>query len=495
MRPPSYDRPLSGMSQRLPPSNLQAEQALLGAILANNRAYEQVSSFLREEHFADPLNGRIYAALAQRIDAGRHVDAVSLKNDFEGAGILEEAGGIAYLAQLLSAMVAIINTSEYGRAVHDAWWRRELIDIGEELIAGAFNAVPGETGRDVHERAEERLFVLGESGRSDEAVSPAHEAMALAIDAAVKASLLPGGLVGLTTGLRELDDMTGGLKRGRFYLFGARPSMGKTTFALTVAVGAALAGARVLFVSREMTRVEIGAQLAAGLADVARDAAERGRVRYRDSVGRFAWRPITPVEIDAMMAAQRRMVQQNLVIDECRSGTMASIRAQARKMRRRGGLDLILVDYLGQLRVPELQRSDNRVLEVTRLSGQTKDLARDMDVPVWMLTQLNRGTEGRENKRPTLADLRDSGALEQDADCVMFLYREHYYLSKETLARTEKETDEQFANRCTRHYAALGDAEGKAEVIFAKQRQGPTGTRRFAFNHETTWFGDLPDEG
>lgn len=479
---------------RQPPVNFEAEQALLGAVLTNNRAYDMVASFLREEHFADGIHGRIYAAAGARIDAGRVADAISLKADFEGAGILDEVGGTAYLAQLLGAMVGIINAADYGRAIHEAWWRRQLIDIGEDMVNGAYSAEPGTTAKDLHERAEERLFVLGDSGGTEDAVAQAHEAMALAIDAAVKASTSPTGLVGITTGFTELDDMTGGLRNGRFYLLGARPSMGKTSLALGIGTGAARAGGRVLFVSREMPRVAIGAQLAAGLAGVARDAAERGRVRDRDELGRFRWMPITPAEIDAMMRAQREMLRQNLLIDECRSGTMSAIRSRARKEKRRGGLDLIIVDYIGLLKVPELQKFDNRVLEITRLSEQSKALARDLDVPVIMLTQLNRGTEGRDNKRPTLADLRDSGALEQDADAVMFLYRDHYYLSKETLSRTANESEEAFANRSSRHHAALTASEGVAEVIFAKHRQGPTGTRRLAWDHTSTWFGDLPNE-
>lgn len=196
-----------------------------------------------------------------------------------------------------------------------------------------------------------------------------------------------------------------------------------------------------------------------------------------------------------MMKAMRRMIERNMMVDECRAGTMAAIRAQARKMKRRGGLDLVVIDHLSQLHVPELRGVDARTAEATRISGQTKDLARDLDVPVIMLSQLNRGTEGRDNKRPTLADIRDSGAVEQDADVVMFLYREHYYLSREGAAqsRGERETEEQYANRLSRHADALQQSEGVAEVIFAKQREGATGTKRIAFDHTTTWFTDLVD--
>lgn len=487
--PSRSEPPLLGLSQRLPPQNLQAEQALLGALLVNNKAYDRVAAFLRPEHFADPVNGRIYAAIARRVDAGQLADCVTLNREFAEAGTLDEVGGTAYLTQLLSAMVGIINAAEYGRAIQDCWHRRELIGIGEDLVNVAF--APGTaTAREIQEQAEEKLFVLADA-EPDGAPVPAHTAMAEAIDAAAKAADRAAGLIGLTTGFAELDDITGGWRRGSYNLLAARPSMGKTTLALAFAVAAAAVEARVLFVSREMRAHPIGAKLVAGMTPIAADAADRGKFRERDEFGRFRYTPITQQDIDRMMAAQRAMARRHLLIDECRAGTVAAIRSLARRQKRRQGLDLLLIDYLGLLKVPELARSDNRTLEVTRLSEQCKSLAADLDIPVIVLAQLNRGPEGREDRRPGLADLRDSGSLEQDADLVAFLYREHYYLTRYPPKRRDNESDEHFANRSTQWGKRERESKGVAEIIIAKQRMGAVGTRRIAYYDSNVWFGDL----
>jgi replicative DNA helicase len=392
-------------------------------------------------------------------------------------------------------MVGIINAGEYGRAIHDAWHRRQLIDIAHDLADRAFGSDPSMSAMQVQEAAESRLFELAERNQVEDAVSPAHEAMRLAIDAAVKASQTPSGLVGISTGLTALDDILGGLKRGSYYVLGARPSMGKTSLGIRISVGAVEASARVLFISREMTRVDIGAALTAGLAGLPRDAAERGRIRGRDEFGRFQYAPISQADVDAMIKAQRAMIERNMMIDECRSGTMASIRAATRRMKRRGGCDLVVIDYLGLLNVPELSRAGNRELELSRLSADAKALARDLDVPVLMLAQLNRANEAREDKRPGLADLRGSGAIEQDADVVMFLHRDHYYLTRTPASRRPDDTDERYANRAAQWAEAERLSRGRAEVMVAKQRRGPTGTRFLAWNDEAAWFGDVREDG
>lgn len=490
---PVAARPLMALSQRLPPSNIQAEQALLGALLANNKAYDRMAAFLRPDHFADPVNGRIFAAIAARIDSGRLADVITLKADFEHAGGLAELGGAEYLVDLLGAMVGIINAGEYARAIRDAWHRRALIDIGETLVNAAFGGADISTAADVHEQAEAALFALGDRGDDGEAWSAAHEAMGVAIDAAVTAAKRPSGLIGITTGFTALDAMTGGWRRGQYVLLAARPSMGKTMLALAMAAGAAQVDGKVLFVSREMNREAIGAALAAGLAAVPRAAAERGKIRERDAYGRFVWTPIDDAIVNRMVTAARAMASRTLIVDECRAGTMAAVRAAARRQKRRGGLDLIVIDYLLLMRVPELARSDNRTLEISRLSADAKALAVDLDVPVLVLTQLNRGVEGREDKRPELSDLRDSGSLEQDADTVMFLYREHYYLRDRPPMRSAFKAEEKYADASTAWSAAEVDARGRADLIIRKQRRGPVGTIKLLYGDATTWFTDLPE--
>jgi replicative DNA helicase len=485
---------LSGLALRVPPANLQAEQAVLGALLSNNKAYDSVAGWLRGEHFADPIHGRIYDAIARRIDAGRMVDVLILRGEFEYAGALEEVGGLDYLSRLLVATIGIANVGDYGRAVLDAWHRRELIDIAGELMARAY--APGEAGaREIHEAAEERLSALADGQEGEAAPVPAHTAMALAIDEAWKLRDTPGGLVGLSTGLRGLDDITGGLKRAEMVVVGARPSMGKTSLALTVAVGAARAGARVLFVTMEMSSTDLGAQIAAGVTPIARDLTTRGKARYQDDLGRFRWRAMAEAEHAAMMAAQRAMADRRLLLLDLRVPTMSALRSAVRRLRRRGGLDLVVLDYLGLMRVPELARFGNRTLEVTRLSGDLKAMAMDFDMPVLVLSQLNRTVEARDVKAPTLADLRDSGAIEQDADAVMFLHRDEYYLSRKKHERGDKESAEDFANRQSRHAEALRLAEGMATVSVQKNRKGRVGDVALAFNAAETWFCDVPEVG
>lgn len=477
-------------AMRQPPHAIAAEQALLGALLANNSAYDRVGAFLRPEHFVDAAHARIYEAISKRVEGGRLADAVTLAVDLAEDPLLAEAGGTKYLGQLLAAMVGIINAGDYGRKIRDAWLARELIAAGEDLVNGCFS--PGDRPiSEILDEHEVRLLSIAETGAADREVSsPAHDAMGTAIAQAVEARDRPSGLIGISTGYRELDDITAGLRGGLFYLLGARPSMGKTTLGLGIAAGAARAGSRVLFVSAEMTRAAIGAQLVAGLADVPRDAAERGATRRRDDLGRFAWDKINQGCVDRMVAAQKAMSSRTLTIDECPSRTVAAVRMAARRMKRRGGLDLVVVDYLQLLRVPELARIGNRVLEVSRLSADLKSLAKELGVPVLVLSQLNRGLESREDKRPGLSDLRDSGSLEQDADVVAFLHREEYFLLRNVPARRPNETEDQFLGRTEQWQAALEKNRGVGEVIFQKQRLGVTGTRLLHFDDSRVWFTD-----
>lgn len=480
------------IATRQPPSNLLAETGLLGGLLANNRMYDGVAGWLKPEHFFDPVNGRIFEAVARRIDAGRLADAVMLKGELEHDGVLEEVGGMPYLAHLVS-VGSPSQVADYARVVRDAWHRRQLIEIGDELVTRAY--APAEaSAHELHEWAEEALARLADGQEGEAAPMPAHEAMRLAIDEAWRVRNRPGGLVGITTGLRELDDVTGGLRGGDMVVLAARPSMGKTTLGLAVAAGAAAAGARVLFVTLEMSPEDIGAQITAGLTPVERDLTTRGKARVQDpATGRFSWRPVTEAEIAAMAAAARATADKRLLLVDLRTRTMAALRAVVRRLVRRGGLDLVVLDYLQLMRVPELARFDNRTLEVTRLSGDIKALAQDFRIPVMALSQLNRQVLAREVKRPDLGDLAQSGAIEQDADVVMFLHRDHYYLDKIKLEKRDRESEEDFANRRSRHFMALKEAHGRASIFVDKNRKGRTGTANVAFGHDTTWFTDLPE--
>ena len=292
----TIDSPLLGLSQRLPPSNIQAEQALLGALLANNKAYERVSEFLAPEHFADPIHGRIYQSIVRRVEAGQLADAVMLKAEFEHSGVLEEVGGTAYLAQLLTAMVGIINAGEYGRAVHDSWLRRQLIDIGETVVNNAFGADAELAGSQQIEAAEQSLFDLATRGSTGGGFITFERALIEAIHGAERAFHRTGHVAGLTSGLRDLDAKTGGMHPSDLVILAGRPGMGKTALATKIAFGAAkslLAEARakdantvpracVAIFSLEMSSEQLATRLLSEESQVSSDKIRKGEIHQRD---------------------------------------------------------------------------------------------------------------------------------------------------------------------------------------------------------------------
>ena len=488
----TIDSPLLGLSQRLPPSNVQAEQALLGALLANNRAYERVSEFLVPEHFADPVHGRIYQAISRRVEQGQLADAVTLKAEFEHSGILEEVGGTAYLAQLLTAMVGIINAGEYGRAIYDAWLRRQLIDIGEVIVNNAFGIDPTLGGTEQIEAAEQQLFQLATEGGNTGGFVSFEKALTEAILGAERAFRLAGHVSGLTTGLRDVDAKTGGLHPSDLLILAGRPGMGKTALATKIAFGAAqslLAEARatdpnamakqqVAIFSLEMSCEQLATRLLSEEARISGDRIRRGDIGQKD--------------FDKFVEVSREISALPLQIDDTPAITMSALRTRCRRLKRTKGLALVVVDYLQLMRPAAGTRPENRVLEISQITQGLKALAKELAVPVIALSQLSRQVESREDKRPQLSDLRESGSIEQDADCVMFVYRDEYYLQ-------QKEPKEiAFEGNSEKFHAAMEDwkqgmekAHNRADLIIAKQRHGPTGTIPLLFEGEFTRFANL----
>jgi replicative DNA helicase len=484
---------LIGLSQRQPPSNLAAEQALLGALLANNKAYERVSDFLRPEHFADAIHARVFEAIARRCDAGQVADVVTLRAEFEHAGLLDEVGGARYLAQLLTAMVGIINAGEYGQVVRDCWLRRQLIDLGEVVVNRAFGAAADVDAGAVLEEAEAQLFALSECsrGKTSGDMASAADVAAQVAQAHERAREARGGLVGLSSGYRALDRVKGGFLPGELILIGARPAMGKTALAAGLACNAARAGGRVLFVSAEMSAWQVQARMVAAQAGLPLQAVLRA---WMLDPGSNAGRTLSQHEFDAFFHANRAIADLPIAWDARSRPTVASIRTRARRMKARGGLDLVLVDYLQLLSSGTEGRGDaNRNMELTRISADLKGLAVELGVPVIALSQLSRQVESRDDKRPVMSDLRDSGSLEQDADAIAFLYREHYYLSKGVPQRRERENEEAFAARLDGWRERLSSSAGVAELILDKHRQGPTGVIQLRWEERLTWFFDRED--
>ena len=488
----TIDSPLFGLSQRLPPSNVQAEQALLGALLANNKAYERVSEFLAAEHFADPIHGRIYQAISRRVEAGQLADAVTLKAEFEHAGVLEEVGGTAYLTQLLTAMVGIINAGEYGRTILDTWLRRQLIDIGETVVNNAFGADAELDGPLQIEAAEQSLFNLAADGGTSGGFITFERALTDAILGAERAFRRSGSVSGLTTGLRDLDSKMGGMHPSDLLILAGRPGMGKTALATKIAFGAAkalLTEARlndpngvpkqtVAIFSLEMSSEQLATRLLSEEARISGDRIRRGDIGQKD--------------FDKFVQVSREISSLPIQIDDTPAITMSALRTRCRRLKRTKGLALVIVDYLQLMRPAAGTKPENRVLEISMITQGLKALAKELSLPVIALSQLSRQVENRDDKRPQLSDLRESGSIEQDADAVMFVYRDEYYLEQKMPKEIAFEgSSDKFNAAMDEWQQRMSKAHNRADLIIAKQRHGPTGTIPLLFEGEFTRFGDL----
>ena len=470
---------------RTPPLNLEAEQALLGAILVNNDAYDRVSDFLKPEHFVEEIHRRIYEIAGSLIRAGKVATPITLKT-FLGE---HDLGGVSvqqYLARLAADATTIINAFDYGRTIHDLAVRRELIQIGEDVVNVAYDAPVDTTPRDQIEEAERRLYAVAEGGRYDGGFQRFSDALKTAVDMAAKAYERDGSLSGVATGLTDLDRQMGGLQPSDLVILAGRPGMGKTALATNIAFNIARAyrgetradgtthavdGGRVGFFSLEMSAEQLATRIIAEQSGVASYKIRRG--------------DITESDFQAIAEAVRDMQSVPFFIDQTGGISIAQLTARARRLKRQRGLDLIVVDYL-QLLAGSKTRSENRVQELTEITTGLKALAKELNVPILALSQLSRQVEQRDDKRPQLSDLRESGSIEQDADVVLFVFREEYYLkNKEPRPGTEE------------HIAWMGQMEsahGRAEVIIGKQRHGPTGTIELQFDAEVTRFSSLARE-
>ncbi len=487
----SIDPPLLGLSHRHPPSNDRAEMALLGALLANNKAYERISEFLAPEHFVDPVHGRIYQAIVRRVEAGQLADAITLKAEFEHSGLLDEVGGTAYFAQLLTSMVGIINAGEYGKAVHDAWLRRQLIDIGEVVVNNAFGAEAEIDGRQQIELAESALFRLATQGGNDGGFVTFERALTEAILGAERAFRRAGHVSGLSTGLRDLDKKTGGLHPSDLMILAGRPGMGKTALATKIAFGAAHALMRearaedpngvpkgsVAIFSLEMSAEQLATRLLAEEARVSGDRIRRGEIGQRD--------------FDRFVQVSREIAGLPLHIDDTPAITLSALRTRCRRLKRTKGLSLVVVDYLQLMRPSVGTKPESRVLEISQITQGLKAIAKELAVPVLALSQLSRAVESREDKRPQLSDLRESGTIEQDADMVLFVYRDEYYLQQRAPKQMAFDSEDKFQSALDKWQRDMELVHNKAEILIEKQRHGPTGKIDVLFEGEYTRFADL----
>ncbi|MBX3595971.1 MAG: replicative DNA helicase [Rhizobiaceae bacterium] len=469
------------------PNNVEAEQALLGAILVNNDAYYRVSDFLRAEHFFEALHRKIFEVAAELIRMGKMANPVTMKNFVPAEEKVGDMTVSQYLARLAAEAVTVINAADYGRAIYDLATRRALITVGEDMVNVAYDAPVDMSPREQIETAERRLFELAETGRYDGGFESFTDAVKTAVDMANAAYMRDGGLSGISTGLRDLDKRMGGLQPSDLIVLAGRPGMGKTSLATNIAFNIAHAyepaqqadgsfkaknGGVIGFFSLEMSSEQLATRIISEQTEIPSSKIRRGE--------------ITEADFEKLVACSQTMQKIPLFIDPTGGISIAQLSARARRLKRQRGLDVIVIDYIQLMTGSSKRSGENRVQEITEITTGLKALAKELAVPIIALSQLSRQVESREDKRPQLSDLRESGSIEQDADVVMFVYREEYYLkNKEPKPGTEEYL--KWENE-------MNDARGKAEVIIAKQRHGPTGTVPMAFHGEFTRFSDLAED-
>ncbi|TNE62011.1 MAG: replicative DNA helicase [Alphaproteobacteria bacterium] len=482
---------------RQQPHNLEAEQALLGSILVNNEAAQKVQGFLLPEHFFEPVHGRIFEAVLKLMDKNQIADPVKLKPYFDNDEALKEVGGAQYLVRLAASAATIINAEDYGRTIYDLALRRALIQIGERMVNDAYDSPVDLEAAEQIADAEKQLFDLAEMGQAETGAQAFSRALRTAVENIENAYKDPDSLSGITTGLSKLNEKIGGLHNSDLMILAGRPAMGKTALATNIAFNAAkryaddkLAGilpekskgAVVCFFSLEMSADQLAARILSDRANALYNGPEPIQ-SHKMRQGH-----LREDQFEAIARAAIELEDTPLFIDDTPALTIAALRNRARRLKRQHNLGLVVVDYLQLLRgTGKGASSESRVQEISEITRGLKGLAKELHVPVIALSQLSRGVEQRENKRPMLSDLRESGSIEQDADMVMFVFREEYYKEKEEPSQSDQEKHLQWQ-------AEMNALYGKAELIIGKQRHGPVGTVHLAFDKECTRFSDLVDE-
>jgi replicative DNA helicase len=494
MAPENFARPISSEasseaierpSLRTAPHNIEAEQALLGAILLNNEAHDRVSAFLEPEHFFDPLHARIYETLGKLIGSGKQATPITLRTFFESSEPI--APGLTvpqYLGRLAVNATTIINAADYGRTIYDLAVRRRLITIGEDMVNVAYDAPVDFPPQEQIEEVENHLYALAETGKYGQGFMGFSTALTHAIEMANNAYQREGGLSGIATGLRDLDSKMGGLQPSDLIIIAGRPAMGKSSLATNIAFNVAkvykaerqpdgsdkvLDGAVVGLFSLEMSAEQLATRILSEQSEIPSERIRRGM--------------IDESEFKRLVQVSQQMSLLPLYIDQTGGLSIAQLAARARRLKRQRGLGLVVVDYLQLLTGSSRRAAEGRVQEVSEITTGLKALAKELNVPIIALSQLSRQVENREDKRPQLADLRESGSIEQDADVVMFVYREEYYVER---AKPHEGTLE-FQD----WMAKMQLVSGKAEVIIGKQRHGPVGTVHLQFEASVTRFSDL----
>ncbi|MDK3016242.1 replicative DNA helicase [Pseudodonghicola flavimaris] len=463
------------------PHSIEAEQQLLGAILTNNDVYDRIAAIIGPQHFYDPVHARIYEVAAARIAKNALASPVTLKAFLEKDEGLKELGGPAYLARLAGAAISSFAARDYAQMIYDLAIRRELISLGQEISNKAAKVDVASEPKEQIVEAEQRLYKLGEQGQSESGFQSFLRAVTDAVNVANAAYQRGGGMAGISTGLVDLDKKLGGLHPSDLLILAGRPSMGKTSLATNIAFNVAKAyrrglktdgtegaidGGVVGFFSLEMSAEQLAGRILAEAAEISSH-----KIRQGD---------MTESEFRQFVEAAKTLESCPLFIDDTPALPISQLAARARRLKRTHGLDLLIIDYLQLCR----GTADNRVNEIAEISMGMKAIAKELNIPVIALSQLSRQVESRDDKRPQLSDLRESGSIEQDADCVLFVYRGEYYKEREKPDEADLPAMEKWMQDMERLH-------GKAEVIIGKQRHGPIGTVELSFEAQFTRFGNL----
>lgn len=459
---------------RIPPFNMEAEQRFLGALLANNKVHDR-ALFLEPEHFSDPVHARIFLEARELIEQRRIADSVTLTTILQNTKALDPAGGTGYLSGLLAAMVGTINAADYAKIIRDTWMCRELIDVGETLVNEAFGGKEPANPVEIAARAIALIdSVIAGTAAQDNMVSlgAAMQGAMLKLDEAMRT----GRVSGLSTGFGNLDTRLGGLDPKFVYTIAGRPGMGKSALGLQIAINAARQGVGVLAWSLEMSAEQLAQRTLSAAARVPLQAIKTGRT--------------SQAEYERLFLAQKELASLPLTIDDTAGQTPRMLAAKARSVKRKQGLGLVVLDHLNLTRPDGDDAKHGPTFAIERASGATLQIAKDNGLPAIMLVQLNRGVEGREDKRPNLSDLRQSGAIEQDSHAVGFVYREEYYLRNHPPEQKDGETADSINRRMILHQERLDSIAGQADVIWQKNRDGDPGTDRIYFDGRTTSFSE-----
>ncbi|MGU3574832.1 replicative DNA helicase [Brucellaceae bacterium C25G] len=469
------------------PNNIEAEQALLGAILINNDAFYRVSDFLKPTHFHEALHKRIYEITSDLIRVGKMANPVTMKTFLPAEEKVGDLTVFQYVLRLAAEAVTVINAEDYGRAIYDLATRRSLINIGEEMVNVAYDAPVDMAPQSQIEDAERRLFELAETGRYDGGFQAFKDAVTTAVDMANAAFMRDGHLSGVSTGIQSLDQKMGGLQPSDLIILAGRPGMGKTSLATNIAFNIAnsyegeqqadgsikaINGGVVGFFSLEMSAEQLATRIISEQTEVSSSKIRRG--------------DITETDFEKLVACSQVMQKIPLYIDQTGGISIAQLAARARRLKRQRGLDVLVIDYVQLMTGSSKASAQNRVQEITEITTGLKALGKELNVPIIALSQLSRQVESRDDKRPQLSDLRESGSIEQDADVVLFVFREEYYVKN-------LEPRDEFDPKYDEWKMQFEKVKGTADVIIAKQRHGPTGTVKLAFQSEFTRFADLAE--